>query len=96
MKLKEYLIKAGINFEEKDGAITVGGSLDLSNTGITSLPDNLTVGRWLDLSNTGITSLPDNLTVGEWLYLNNTGITSKEREKVKKPQNMVSCRCRQN
>lgn len=25
MKLKEYLIKSGINFEEKDGAITVGG-----------------------------------------------------------------------
>lgn len=69
MKLKEYLIKAGINFEEKDGAITVGGGLGLSNTGITSLPDNLTVGGSLDLSN--------------------TGITSKEREKVKKPQNMV-------
>jgi len=109
MKLKEYLIKAGINFEEKDGAITVGGSLylrntgitslpdnltvggwlDLSKTGITSLPDNLTVGGWLDLSSTGITSLPDNLTVGGWLDLSSTGITSKEREKVKKPQNMV-------
>ena len=49
MKLKEYLIKAGINFEEKDGAITVGGGL----------------------------------------YLSGTGITSKERAKVKKPQNMV-------
>ena len=85
MKLKEYLIKAGIKFEEKDGAITVGGWLGLSNTGITSLPDNLTVGGWLDLSNTGITSLPDNLTVGDALYLSGTGITSKEREKVKKP-----------
>ena len=50
MKLKEYLIKAGINFEEKDGAITVGGWLDLSNTGITSLPDNLTVGGWLEIA----------------------------------------------
>lgn len=56
MKLKEYLIKAGINFEEKDGAITVGGWLYLRNTGITSLPDNLTVGGSLDLSDTGITS----------------------------------------
>lgn len=28
MKLKEYLIKSGIVFEEKDGAITVGGWLD--------------------------------------------------------------------
>ena len=42
--LKEYLINFGINFEEKDGAITVGGGLDLSCTNITSLPDNLTVG----------------------------------------------------
>ena len=31
-----------------------GGSLDLSGTGITTLPDNLTVGGWLDLSGTGI------------------------------------------
>lgn len=59
MKFKEYLIKAGIEFEEKDGSITVGGSLYLRNTGITSLPDNLTVGGGLDLSNTGITSLPE-------------------------------------
>ena len=54
--MKEYLLKTGINFEEKDGAITVGGGLDLSNTGITSLPDNLTVGGWLDLRGTKITS----------------------------------------
>jgi len=32
-----------------------GGSLDLSGTGITALPDNLTVGGWLFLSGTGIT-----------------------------------------
>lgn len=30
------------------------GSLDLSNTGITALPDNLTVGGWLNLRGTGI------------------------------------------
>ena len=53
-----------------------GGYLDLSNTPITSLPDNLTVGGYLDLSNTPITSLPDNLTVGGSLYLYNTQITS--------------------
>ena len=41
-----------------------GGSLDLSGTQITSLPDNLTVSGWLDLRGTQITSLPDNLTVG--------------------------------
>ena len=76
MKLKEYLIKAGINFEEKDGAITVGGGLDLRGTGITSLPENLTVGGGLYLRDTGITSLPENLTVGGWLDLSGTGITS--------------------
>ena len=52
------------------------GSLDLSGTGITSLPDGLTVGGSLDLSGTGITSLPDGLTVGGSLDLSGTGITS--------------------
>ena len=52
------------------------GSLDLSGTPITSLPNNLTVGGSLDLSGTPITSLPDNLTVGGWLYLSGTKITS--------------------
>ena len=54
-----------------------GGSLYLSGTGITSLPDNLTVGGYLYLSGTGITSLPDNLTVGGSLYLSGTGIKDK-------------------
>jgi hypothetical protein len=45
------------------------GSLDLENTQITELPDNLTVGGDLDLSDTPITELPDNLTVGRSLYL---------------------------
>ena len=52
------------------------GNLDLSGTGITSLPDNLTVGGWLDLRGTGITALPDNLTVGGGLDLSGTGITA--------------------
>ena len=59
----------------KDGKIIVGGWLDLSNTKITKLPENLTVGGWLDLSNTKITELPENLTVGGWLDLSNTKIT---------------------
>ena len=46
-----------------------GGNLDLRNTGITTLPDNLTVGGGLNLCGTGITSLPDNLTVVGSLYL---------------------------
>ena len=62
------------------------GSLDLRNTPITQLPDNLTVGGWLNLSGTKITQLPDNLTVGGGLYLRNTPIKDKsaERKKVKK------------
>ena len=51
-------------------------NLNLSNTKITSLPDNLTVGGGLFLCNTKITSLPDNLTVGGGLDLSNTKITS--------------------
>ena len=52
------------------------GNLDLSNTKITTLPDNLTVGGWLDLRGTKITALPDNLTVGGGLYLRGTKITN--------------------
>ena len=52
------------------------GNLDLSNTKITALPDNLTVGGNLYLSGTGITALPDNLTVGGNLYLSDTKITA--------------------
>lgn len=40
------------------------GSLDLSDTQITSLPDGLTVGGWIDLRGTQITSLPDSLKIG--------------------------------
>ena len=53
-----------------------GGSLYLSDTQITALPDNLTVGGWLDLRGTQITALPDNLTVGGWLDLSGTQITA--------------------
>ena len=56
--------------------LTVGGSLYLQGTEVTSLPDNLTVGGSLDLQGTGVTSLPDNLTVGGYLDLRDTGVTS--------------------
>ena len=52
------------------------GSLDLYNTPITSLPNNLKVGGSLVLNNTSITSLPNNLKVGGSLDLRNTPITS--------------------
>ena len=59
----------------KDG---MKGDLDLSNSLITSLPDELTkVGGDLDLYKASITSLPDNLTKIEGnLDLNSTPITS--------------------
>ncbi len=60
-------------FEAAHG-LTVGGTLDLSGTGITALPDDLTVSGSLDLSGTGITALPDGLTVGGTLDLSGTGI----------------------
>ena len=52
------------------------GDLILTNTPITSLPNNLKVGRGLYLSSTPIASLPDNLQVGGSLDLPNTQITS--------------------
>ena len=53
---------------DKDLNIEVEGYLDLTNTNITSLPDNLKVGRSLYLKNTKITSLPDNLKVKGKIY----------------------------
>ena len=65
-----------LNYCLKQLKYKVTGDLDLDNTKITSLPDNLKVGGYLYLSNTKITSLPDNLKVGGSLDLRNTKITS--------------------
>ena len=54
--------------------IVVDGGLNLSETPITSLPDNLHVGGYLNLDETQITSLPDNLHVEGDLYLVETPI----------------------
>ena len=74
-RAKNYLISIQKRIQQyiKDGS---KGDLNLSNTPITSLPDNLKVGGNLSLHNTPITSLPDNLTVGGYLILSNTKITS--------------------
>ena len=58
-----------------DFSIYYNGDLDLENTNITKLPDNLNVNGWLDLTNTKITELPNNLTVKGSLNLTNTNIT---------------------
>ena len=65
----EYVINSDLSIE-------VEGRLNLRDTPITSLPDNLSVEGYLSLKNTKITSLPDNLSVGRWLSLRNTPITS--------------------
>ena len=52
------------------------GSLNLKNTPITSLPDNLKVGGTLTLENTPIASLPNNLEVKGILDISDTLITS--------------------
>ncbi len=56
--------------------IIVNGDLDLSETEIQSLPDNLRVEGYLYLDGTPIQSLPDNLYVGESLSLVGTEIQS--------------------
>ena len=53
------------------------GDLNLSDTPIQSLPDNLRVGDHLNLNNTPIQSLPDNLKVGGSLDISNTPISKK-------------------
>ncbi len=74
-RAKNYLIAAQKKIQQyiKDGS---KGDLNLRNTPITSLPNNLNVGGYLNLGNTPITSLPNNLNVGGNLDLYNTKITS--------------------
>ena len=51
----EILEKLGKDYTIEGDNLTVGDSLDLRGTQITSLPDNLTVGGSLDLRGTQIT-----------------------------------------
>jgi len=51
------------DFEKADG-LSVGGSLDLSDTTVEMLPGNLSVGGTLDLWNTSVATLPASLSVG--------------------------------
>jgi hypothetical protein len=53
-----------------------GGSLDLSGTQITALPEGLSVGGSLDLCRTPVTALPEGLSVGGSLDLCRTQITA--------------------
>ena len=77
--IKKWFDDLGISLEKYtiDDKLNIffEGNFHLSNTKITSLPDNLSVGGSLGLENTQITSLPDNLSVGGFLNLENTQIT---------------------
>ncbi|NCA96481.1 MAG: hypothetical protein EOM74_05820 [Methanomicrobia archaeon] len=78
----KYLQQKGYNdVKIENGKIVVGGWLDLRNTKITSLPDNLTVGGSLDLSGTAITNpnyyknLQGTIINDRWVYVD--GVLSK-------------------
>ena len=96
-QIAKFKKETGVNLQIKDGKPHFGGSLYLTGTGITTLPENLTVGGSLYLIGKGITSLPDNLTVGGYLDLEGTGITDKgnirtqltaeQNAKIEKQQN---------
>ena len=84
-KIQQYIKDGGEGDLDLDNApidslpnslTKVGGYLDLENTLITSLPDNLKVGGGLYLNKTKITSLPDNLQVGGNFDLEDIKITS--------------------
>ena len=77
---KNFLIATNKKIQEyiKNGS---KGDLDLYNTPITSLPNNLTyVGGDLRLSNSKIASLQNGLTIGGDLIISNTPITSLPKD----------------
>ena len=76
--LKAKLIHSPETIEKED--LDVEGDLDLEDTKISSLPDNLTVGGDLNLAFTPISSLPDNLKVERHLFLDQTPLTEKYSE----------------
>jgi hypothetical protein len=57
----------------------VGGSLELRETQITSLPDNLSVRGSLHLRETPITSLPDNLVVKGKIFIYGTPLDQNDK-----------------
>lgn len=73
MTIQDFIEK--YNIKEENGRYYYYGNLNLRDTLITQLPDNLTVSRSLDLSNTPIAQLPKNLVVGECLKIDETLIT---------------------
>ena len=65
-----------IKLEKRENRYYYPDDLDLSETRITTLPENLSVGGDLDLSYSDITTLPENLSVGGSINLCGTRISS--------------------
>lgn len=65
----------GYKLEAKEDGVYYGGYLDLRNTNISELPDNLEVGGCLSLYNTKISNIPKGLEVRGNLDLDRTNIS---------------------
>jgi len=63
------------DFEKAEG-LRVAGALNLSNTTVEKLPDDLSVGGDLNLSHTVVRDLPGRLSVGGTLYLRGASIVA--------------------
>ena len=75
MEVGESLILQSTPITElPEGLKEVYGNLDISNTKITKLNDNLVVYEHLKFVNTLIEELPEGLIVGNFLYLYNTNL----------------------
>ena len=66
--LDEYTDRKKLEVEVWRKVAVTGGSLDLRDTNITSLPEGLKVGGYLDLQGIKIKSLPEGLKVGGKIY----------------------------
>lgn len=84
-------LKGKLTLEQAQALIGGDGSLNLSGTPITTLPDNLTVGGWLYLRRTPITTLPrskvrklhdGDYVPGRYLYADRMLMHCKTRRRV--------------
>ena len=71
---EEFQKATGIQLEVQGGRLVYDKTLDLRNTSITELPENLTVKGNLNLAETPIKELPKDLSVGGSLWLANTNV----------------------
>ena len=71
---EEFQKATGIQLEVQGGRLVYDKTLDLRNTSIKELPENLTVKGNLNLAETPIKELPKDLSVGGSLWLANTNV----------------------